>query len=398
MKILFVHEVSYTNKPIYEMHEFPEYLARNGHEVVFFEFDEGSKFWNKGSSSSKISQGRVLEDAKVSIERPFQLGIPGVDRLFVVLSSIPKLRNLLKFGGFDVVVLYAVPTYGIQTILLAKNHRVPVVFRALDVSHKIRSSFLAPLIKLVERYVYRKANLLSANNPAMEDYCRGLAGSNIVSAVHYPPLDVEHFTQFSRDEELRNSLGIKQTDKVICYMGTFFYFSGLVEALTQFASKLNEEPTMKLLLIGGGEQDRELRDLARSLGVEQSVIFTGFVPYQDLPRYLKLADVAINTLIPSLVAHVAFPNKVLQYLASSLYVASTPLEGLSKVFMDSKNLAWGATPEQVMDRALDYLINLSSRSNETETSRTPENLSRFLPVETVKNFEQALLDISMSKP
>jgi glycosyltransferase involved in cell wall biosynthesis len=380
------------------MHEFPEYLARNGHEVVFFEFDEGSKFWNKGSSASKISQGRVLEDAKVSIERPFQLGIPGVDRLFVVLSSIPKLRNLLKFGGFDVVVLYAVPTYGIQTILLAKNQRVPVVFRALDVSHKIRSSVLAPLIKLVERYVYRKANLLSANNPAMEGYCRGLAGSKIVSAVHYPPLDVEHFTQLNRDQELRNSLGIKRADKVICYVGTFFYFSGLVQALTQFASRLNEEPTVKLLLIGGGEQDRELRDLARSLGVEQSVIFTGFVPYQDLPRYLKLADVAINTLIPSLVAHVAFPNKVLQYLASSLYVASTPLEGLSKVFMDSKNLAWGATPEQVMDRALDYLNNLSSRSNETETSRTPENLSRFLPVETVKNFEQALLDISMSKP
>jgi glycosyltransferase involved in cell wall biosynthesis len=398
LKVLFVHEVSYTKKPIYEMHEFPEYLSKNGHEVVFFEFDEGSKFWNKGSSASKISQGRVLEDAKVSIERPFQLGIPGVDRLFVVLSSIPKLRNLLKFGGFDVVVLYAVPTYGIQTILLAKNQRVPVVFRALDVSHKIRSSFLAPLIKLVERYVYRKANLLSANNPAMEDYCRGLAGSKIVSAVHYPPLDVEHFTQLNRDQELRKSLGIKETDKVICYMGTFFYFSGLVQALTQFASRLNEEPTMKLLLIGGGEQNRELRDLARSLGVEQSVIFTGFVPYQDLPRYLKLADVAINTLIPSLVAHVAFPNKVLQYLASGLYVASTPLEGLSKVFMGSKNLAWGATPDQVMDRALDYLINLSSRSKETETSRTPENLSRFLPVETVKNFEQALLDISMGKP
>jgi glycosyltransferase involved in cell wall biosynthesis len=397
LKVLFVHEVSYTKKPIYEMHEFPEYLARNGHEVVFFEFDEGRKFWNKESYPSMISSGRVLEGAKVSIERPFQLGIPGVDRLFVTLSSLPKLRKLLMLGGFDVVVLYAVPTYGIQTILIAKNQRVPVVFRALDVSHKIRSSMLAPLIKLVERYVYRTVTLVSANNPAMESYCRSLSGVKILSAVHYPPLDVEHFKQFSREGELRRSLGIRDTDKVVCYMGTFFYFSGLVEALTQFASRLNENPNMKFLLIGGGDQDRELRELASTLGVEGSVIFTGFVSYKNLPSYLKLADVAINTLIPSLVAHVAFPNKVLQYLASGLYVASTPLEGLSKVFQDSKNIVWGATPGAVMDRAVDYLVNLSSNTGAAEKSRTPEDLSRFLPLETVRNFEKTLLEISKGK-
>jgi len=116
-----------------------------------------------------------------------------------------------------------------------------------------------------------------------------------------------------------------------------------------------------------------------------------------LPSYLKLADVAINTLIPSLVAHVAFPNKVLQYLASDLYVASTPLEGLSKVFQDSKNITWGATPGAVMDRAVDYLANLSSKTDGAGRSRTPEDLSRFLPLETVRNFEKTLLEISQGK-
>jgi glycosyltransferase involved in cell wall biosynthesis len=256
---------------------------------------------------------------------------------------------------------------------------------------------LAPLIKLVERYVYRTATLVSANNPAMESYCRSLSVAKILSAVHYPPLDVEHFNQFNREEELGLSLGIGNADKVVCYMGTFFYFSGLVEALTQFASRLKENPNMKFLLIGGGDQDRELRELARTLDVEDSVIFTGFVSYENLPSYLKLADVAINTLIPSLVAHVAFPNKVLQYLASGLYVASTPLEGLSKVFQDSKNIAWGTTPSAVMDRAVDYLVNLSSNMNATGNSRTPEDLSRFLPVETVRNFEKTLLEISKGK-
>lgn len=393
MKVLFVHEVSYTKKPIYEMHEFPEYLARRGHEIVFFEFDEGRKFWVRGSEAAKQIENRVFKDAKVSIQRPLQLGIPGVDRLLVMLTSIPRLRNLLKGGGFDAVVLYAVPTFGIQTLYFARKNGVPVIFRALDVSHKIRSSLLAPFIKMIERHVYRKANLVSANNAAMEDYCKGLAVREIASTVNFPPLDLEHFRASNRDKELRASLGILENEKVVCYMGTFFYFSGLVEAMTQYAKRSQESPEVKFLLIGGGEQGKELRELARELGIEQKVIFTGFVAYRELPRYLKLADVAINPLMPSLVAHVAFPNKVLQYLASGLVVASTPLKGLMTVFQESHNIFWGDTPELVMDDAIDYLQSLSRQIEGFDRSISFEDLSLFYPPTTVENFEETLVSL-----
>ena len=38
MKILVLHEIDYLEKVIYEIHEFPELLARAGHEVTFFHF------------------------------------------------------------------------------------------------------------------------------------------------------------------------------------------------------------------------------------------------------------------------------------------------------------------------------------------------------------------------
>jgi glycosyltransferase involved in cell wall biosynthesis len=398
LKVLFVHEVSYTKKPIYEMHEFPEYLARRGHEIVFFEFDEGRKFWVSGSEAAQQIENRVFKDAKVSIQRPLQLGVPGIDRLLVMLTSIPRLRSLLKGGGFDVVVLYAVPTYGIQTLYFARKNEVPVIFRALDVSHKIRSSFLAPFIKMIERHVYRKAKLVSANNSAMENYCKSLAGREIGSTVNYPPLDLEHFEASHRDEDLRIRLGILENEQVVCYMGTFFYFSGLVGAMTQFARRSKESPQIKFLLIGGGEQAKELEELARGLGIEQKVIFTGFVAYRELPRYLKLADIAINPLIPSLVAHVAFPNKVLQYLASGLVVASTPLRGLMTVFQESKNIVWGDTPDLVMDGAIDYLQSLSNKIERRDRSVSSEDLSLFYPPRTVEHFEETLLSLIAKKP
>jgi glycosyltransferase involved in cell wall biosynthesis len=352
MKILFVHEVSYSKKVIFEMHEFPELLSLKGHEITFLEFDEGRRFWDKRSRSiEKEVGGRVHPNATINLARPFQLGIPGLDRLLAVFTVIPKLRSLFRHGRFDVVVLYAVPTFGPQTIRIARKAGIPVVFRALDVSHKIRSSLLSPLIKMAEKFVYKNATLLSANNQAMADYCKKLSGRTEPTEVHYPPLDLEHFKSPAKDLRLAAALGIAESDKVITYMGSFFYFSGLKAAIEEFSK--SAEPDQKLLLIGGGEQDRELREQVRRLGLKSKVIFTGFIPYAELPKYLRLADIAINTLEPNLVADVAFPNKVIQYMAAGLPVVSTKLDGLVKTFPGDSGITWAADPGGVIRAALD---------------------------------------------
>jgi hypothetical protein len=126
LRILFVHEVSYRKKVIFEMHEFPELLALKGHEISFLEFDEGRKFWKKPNAPRyEQVKGRVHGKAEINLYRPPQLGIPGLDRLLVTLTVLPVLGKLLKENAFDVVVLYAVPTYGLQAIRSAKRFSVP---------------------------------------------------------------------------------------------------------------------------------------------------------------------------------------------------------------------------------------------------------------------------------
>jgi glycosyltransferase involved in cell wall biosynthesis len=399
VKILFVHEVSYLKKPIYEIHEFPELLANMGHQVTFFEFDEGRKFWEKGPKAlkSQTVSGRILKNVNIKLERPFQLGLPGLDRLLVILSSIPRLLWLVKVQRFDVIVLYAVPTYGVQTILLARKFGIPVVFRALDVSHKIRFSMLSPFIKLVEKFVYKNSSAISANNPSMKDYCKELGDNEIVAYVDFPPLDVNHFDKGHEKYGVASSLGIHPSDKVVVYMGTFFYFSGLKESIHKFAARSKELADVKFLVIGGGEQAKYLRKLCQKLDLQNKVIFTGFVPYAELPQYLGVANVAINPLIPSLVANTAFPNKVLQYLASGLHVVSTPLTGLSGVFGGSKNITWRQTPELVMDGALNFLLNQNDSAKDSIMRYTKEDLSIFLPAKAAEGFEKTLLTCAGGK-
>lgn len=355
MKILFIHEVDYLEKVIYEIHEFPELLAQRGHEVSFFQFQEGARRAKKNLFTRRVVKGRVAIESEIKLYGPHQFGLPGLDRLWATLSCVPALVSLMKKNKFDVVLNYAVPTYGLQALAISRIFRVPFVHRALDASHEIRKSIYRLPILLAEKLIYRFAPVLSTNNSSMSNYCTAISGRRLEPIVNYPPLDLAHFSKAQEDAVLPKKLGITRDDKVITYMGSFFYFSGLPQAINRFAQSARDLAGVKLLLIGGGEQESELRMLVDDLGISNRVIFTGIVPYDDLPKYLGLAAVAVNTLQISQVSSVAFPHKVLQYLASNLPVVSTRLDGLVSALDGLVGLTWADSPEEVVDLALGLL-------------------------------------------
>lgn len=399
MKILFVHEVSYRKKVIFEMHEFPELLTQRGHEVTFFDFDEGAKFWDGGlAPRTEAIPGRVHSEVKLRVVRPFQLGIPGIDRLFATFTSWFALKTLIKNHTFDAIVLLAVPTFGLQTLHWAKKYGVPVAFRALDVSHKIRNNLLGWAIKQVEKLIYNRADLVLGNNPAMTDYCERLGRRTKPSKTLLAPVDLSHFQHVQPSPKLREQLGLVSSDKIVTYMGSFFYFSGLDEIIQSFAQEVSSGTAgdCKLLLIGGGEQDAELRNLVADLKLEESVKFTGFINYDLLPEYLSLTTVAINPLKRSLVTNTALPHKVLQYLALGLPVVSTPLDGLKAVFGDSAGIRWAGTPAEILKEALAFANDKDGLTQASQLAKqsVSERLSRDGAVDQL---EQFLLELKGTK-
>ncbi len=388
MKILVVHEVDYLEKVIYEIHEFPEMLVASGHEVTFFQFQEGADRKKKNMFRERVVRGRVYPNSQIKLVGPHQFGIPGIDRLWATLSCWPALVNLFRKTEFDVVLNFAVPTYGLQVLAISKLFGVPVVHRALDASHEIRESVYRLPILAVEKLLYRVVGTLSANNPAMKNYCESLSGRKKPSYVNYPPLDLSHFSQAEVDLGLRVQLGMRERDRVITYMGSFFYFSGLPESIHTFSELVAKDDDLKLLLIGGGEQEQELHELVDSLGLNESVIFTGFISYADLPRYLRLSDVAINPLKISQVASVAFPHKVLQYLATGLTVVSTRLDGLVSAIDGLEGLYWVDDPSACVAKAYELL---SKNSIAEQPASVQEGLSElFSPEAALTSLTQTL--------
>ena len=391
LRILFLHEVNYLKKPIFEMHEFPEYLAALGHTVGFVQFPEGESSASLAKTPFKQQiQGRVLTSQSLTLFTPRTFSGSFLGRLLAVLTFKGGFKRIVQDFEPDVVVSFSVPTSGWQAVQVCKKLGVPLVFRALDVSHKIRKSALSPLINMAEKYIYKNADWVSANNPAMLDYVRHNAARPESSGVNFPPLDLKHFADAKKaKKQMREKLAIPADAKVVVYMGSFFYFSGLPEVIKTF-SEIAEQND-RLVLIGGGEKDQELRALSKALGVQSQIIFTGMVSYSDLPKYLGIADVAINPLNPSIVASTALPNKVLQYMASGLVVVSTKLRGLEQTFENSvPGLLFLEHPKDLLATALEVGTDTAANSSVGEQNRktVAELFDKDL---AISSFEKSLL-------
>ncbi|MGB5963617.1 MAG: glycosyltransferase [Coleofasciculaceae cyanobacterium] len=103
-----------------------------------------------------------------------------------------------------------------------------------------------------------------------------------------------------------------------------------IRALPQIASAF---PEVKYLVIGRGDDQPRLQQLAQDLGVGDRVIFAGFVPTQNLVEHYRLADAYI---MPS---QEGFGIVYLEALACGKPVLSGDADGSSDPLQDGK-LGW----------------------------------------------------------
>ncbi len=370
MKILFVHEVSWRKKVVYEIHDFPELLSLQGHEVSFLEYDEEEGNFSsqpvqltKGlfKSTSRMARGHV--DSNVRVITPSRL-LPGIfGRLLAVFLHPISIWQELKHNTPDVVVLYGIPTNGWQTVLICRHFKVPVLLRAIDVSHQLRATALTYFIRRAESFVYRNVDRISANNAALVDYITLTSNTESPIDVLLPGVDLQKFRPAAKPVELFKKYQIHEQDKVILFMGTLFRFSGLYELIQSAADVLIRDTRLKMLIIGDGEDQGRINEKISELHLEGKVICVGRIEYDELPSYLLLGDVAVLPFLQADVTECAFPGKVLQYLSTGTPTISMHLKGLESTFPPDSGFIFVSGAEEMITKCVEVLENDDYRSS-----------------------------------
>jgi len=94
-------------------------------------------------------------------------------------------------------------------------------------------------------------------------------------------------------------------------------------------------------------------------------------------------------MLSSDVSNLAFPNKVIQYMASGLPVVTTKLSGLVGTFGTCAPLAWTSSPEETLEVAMELVRDIA-RCDQMSQDSFELLASRFDSTIAVTKFENML--------
>jgi len=143
----------------------------------------------------------------------------------------------------------------------------------------------------MERWVYRTSSFAFPGSRSAETVLRN-KGYGGPTTLLPGSIDPDLYQPFPADQTPRSELCQGPEELLIGYAGRLTEDKGLV-TLIQATAQLPDDVSWRLVLVGTGEDELRLRRLAHDLSLADRVTFTGYVPHEDMPRYLSAFDVLV---------------------------------------------------------------------------------------------------------
>jgi len=150
-----------------------------------------------------------------------------------------------------------------------------------------------------------------------------------------------------------------------------------------------ELPNCRLIIVGDGPEEQNLKNITRELGINSRVIFTGRVPRKKALSYLKSADLFIQTSI-----HETFPHVILEAMQIGVPVIATKVGGITEIVDDAvTGLLVEPNNNEQLKEALELLIKGEELRNKL-VNNAKEKVKKFslniMIEEILKVFEKTL--------
>ena len=118
--------------------------------------------------------------------------------------------------------------------------------------------------------------------------------------VHVIPsgIDTERFHKENVDKlsviKLKKSLSIGMRDFIILYVGRIAKEKSIDFLIKNFPDVLKRIPKAKMIIVGDGPDLKDLIDMTNDLKLEDKIIFTGRVLWDDIPKYYAMSNIFVT--------------------------------------------------------------------------------------------------------
>jgi len=359
MNILVIHEVDWLKKITYEIHHLSELFSLEGHNVYAVDIpDPGNFSFNKIIRTDIDDYNRVYEKSSVKILRTPVIPIKGLNRVSAYFTSYKFIKKILRDYKIDIAFVYSIVNNIKGTIRACEELNIPMVHRTFDIVHKIiEEKYLSNFVYKIEKESYPKFNLVIANTPFMKNWSEEMGAKNVI--VIPQGVDPNIMKKLPKDKEMQKKFNIGDNDKVVMYLGSILSHSGMDIILHDMPKILKEIPEVKLLIVGDGPDLQRLKRISKKLGLDKKIIFTGFVPYKEVPRFCSLADLCINPWRINEMTNKLSPVKIFDFLSCGKSTLATPLDGMLYDFPKTSNTIIYEDLELFTDKIIKLLRDTS---------------------------------------
>jgi glycosyltransferase involved in cell wall biosynthesis len=137
------------------------------------------------------------------------------------------------------------------------------------------------------------------------------------------------------DEALKAQLGLSGA-VVLGFLGSLYGYEGLDLLVSAMPRLLEERPDARLLLVGGGPEEANLRHQVAVMGLEGKVHMIGRVPHADVARYYSIVDLLVFPRKSTRLTELVTPLKPLEAMAQGRLILASNVGGHRELIDDEK--------------------------------------------------------------
>jgi PEP-CTERM/exosortase A-associated glycosyltransferase len=290
---------------------------------------------------------------------------PALKQLTVIDRLTSRLLEAVRSAKPDILHAHSPALNAIAALRVGRKLGIPVVYEirafwedaAVDHGTSTEWGIRYRLTRAMETYALRRAD-------AVTTICEGLRSDIVARGIPQMKVtvipnavNIEDFNPGGKaDPQLAKNLGLDRK-VVLGFVGSFYAYEGLNVLLQALPTLLNKNSDIRVLLVGGGPQDTELKALARQLGIQDRVLFIGRVPHNEVQRYYNLIDVLVYPRLRMRLTDLVTPLKPLEAMAQGRLVVASDVGGHLELIEDGKTgiLFEAGNPQALADKVLALL-------------------------------------------
>ena len=261
--------------------------------------------------------GKQKAEEQLGRVKIYRIGDGKMSKYIFPLIAKKFAKKLHEKNTYDAIWAMMANQAGLAALFFKKiNPNIPFLLTLQEGDSEmdiwVRTWFIRPLYK----NIYRKADYIQAISNFLADRAKKLGAKCPIQVV---PNGVNQITDYRfkiKDNKEKTIITVSRLEK-----------KNGVDILIHAIKELQA----KLLIVGGGSMESELKKIAKDLGVEDKIEFIGNIPQEDVNGYLEKTDIFVR---PS--RSEGLGSAFLEAMAFGLPVIGTPVGGIPDFLKDNE--------------------------------------------------------------